>query len=574
MEAQYIILLLFYLLICLGLFKLFPKAGEAGWKAWVPFYNAVVWLKIIQRPWWWVFLLIVPGVNFLMVIIMSVQLSKAYGKRKPWDLRIAGAAPMFYIAYIGFDAKLVHTGMPDASKQPRSAAREWTDAILFAVIAATVIRTFFIEAFTIPTSSLEKSLMVGDYLFVSKMSYGAKIPNTPLSFPFAHHTLPFTTSTKSYLEWIKLPYLRIPGWGSVKNDDIVVFNYPDGDTVALKFQNQSYYQICRSNGHKSLYNRPNVQIPVGYKNGEIIYDNIGEVVARPVDKRENYIKRCVAIPGDELKIVDRKVFINGKESFVAPKMQYSYVVRTKGLVFSRKLINELDITEENDRGKEPISLGDGAFEVTLSYESLELLKKNPNVTSITELLDSAGRYVPSIFPHSPAYPWNKDNFGPLVIPKKGVTVQLDPGNIVLYDRIIDVYEGNDLKVVDGKIMINGQEASSYTFKMDYYFMMGDNRHNSADSRFWGFVPEDHIVGKAVFIWMSMKDFEHNGENGRFRISKLFSSDSKMRWSRFFTFVSDKGEISNSYLLPFLITVGGISLFFYVRNKRRRKPAGK
>jgi len=572
MQAQYVILLIIYVLICVGLFKLFAKAGEQSWKALVPFYNIIVWLKIIERPWWWLLLMIVPGVSFLMIIIMAVQTAKAFGKKERKDLFFAGLLPSIYLIYIGFDQKIVYTGIADESNKPRSVAREWTDAILFAVIAATVIRTFFIEAFTIPTSSLEKSLMVGDYLFVSKMSYGAKVPNTPLSFPFAHHTLPFTESTKSYLEWIKLPYMRLPGFGKVKNNDIVVFNYPDGDTVALKFQNQSYYQICRSNGYASLYDRPESPILIGYSDeGAPQYQKIGNVIARPEDKRENYIKRCTAIPGDEIKIVNRDLFINGKQAFVSPQMQYSYRVRTGGYIFTNKFNEKYDLTENGGR---PLVYNDGSgdYMLTLPFDKLESFKKEYNVVSVTPLIDSAGMASPDVFPHSPDYKWNKDNFGPLVVPKKGVTVQLDTVNIVLYDRIITAYEGNDLEIQGGKIMINGVEAKSYTFNMDYYFMMGDNRHNSADSRFWGFVPEDHIVGKAVFIWMSLRDKEHNGVSGTLRLSKLFGPESKLRWNRFFTFVNDKGELSRSYFIPFLVVVGGMFGFFYFRNKRREKKA--
>ncbi|MDX9771522.1 MAG: signal peptidase I [Tenuifilaceae bacterium] len=363
----------------------------------------------------------------------------------------------------------------------QTALVEWVDALIFAVVAATLIRMFFIEAYTIPTSSMEKSLLVGDYLFVSKVSYGPKLPNTPLSFPFAHHTLPLTKNTKSYLEWIKRPYKRLAGFGDIKRDDVVVFNFPEGDTVIVQHQERSYYSVVREIGRERVHRD---------------YD----IVVRPVDKRENYIKRCVAIAGDTLSISRGQVFINGQKQETIDDMQYNYIIRTNGTSINSKILDDLKIAKA-DRFFNPAG---GIYEMPLTSEAYDRIRQLNNVHSVLKHENTNPTMMTkAIFPHSPNYPWTEDNFGPLWIPKKGVTIDIDINNLPLYERIIDQYEGNLLAVKDSVIYINDEPATSYTFKMDYYFMMGDNRHNSADSRFWGFVPEDHVVGKASFIWLSL-----------------------------------------------------------------------
>jgi len=379
---------------------------------------------------------------------------------------------------------------------------EWVDAIIFAVIAATFIRMFFIEAYTIPTSSMEKSMLIGDYLFVSKTSYGPKLPNTPLSFPFVHHTMPLSKTKKSYVEWIKKPYKRIAGFGNVKNNDVVVFNFPEGDTVAVNVQNQSYYQLIRSYGRERVWQEK---------------ETFGDIIARPVDKRENYIKRCVGIPGDVLEYKNGQLFVNGKEQQHFAGMQYDNIVTTDGTGINKRTLEQMKIAEDDRH-----MVSNSQYFFPLTKENEDKMKAMKNVTSIQRTLVAAANWDRNIFPFSSKYQWNVDNFGPLEIPKKGQTVKLNMDNLPLYERIIDLYEANDLNVKDSTIYINGAIAESYTFKMDYYWMMGDNRHNSADSRYWGFVPEDHIVGKAVFIWLSM-DKDQPFYN-------------KIRWSRLFSFV--------------------------------------
>jgi signal peptidase I len=375
---------------------------------------------------------------------------------------------------------------------------EWVDAIIFAVIAATFIRLFFIEAYTIPTSSMEKSMMVGDYLFVSKTAYGPKMPNTPISFPFVHHTMPLSTTMKSFSTIIHYPYRRIAGFGKVKNDDVVVFNFPEGDTVAINMPDRSYYELVRS------YGRDKVNSDKA---------SFGDIIYRPVDKRENYIKRCIAIAGDSLKIVKGQVYVNGKPQKEIPGIQYKYLINTNGTVINASTLDKLEISQSEIEGS------DSRYILPLTAGQLKKMDALKFIQSKERALYPTDYSDPSIFPSDPKFSWNLDNFGPIWIPKKGVTINLSLSNLPLYKRIIAVYEENDLKVKDGTIFINGVPASTYTFKMDYFWMMGDNRNNSADSRYWGFVPEDHVVGKASFVWLSL--------------DKNKSFLSKIRWDRFF-----------------------------------------
>jgi signal peptidase I len=361
---------------------------------------------------------------------------------------------------------------------------EWVDAIIFAVIAASFIRLFFFEAYVIPSSSMEKSMMVGDYLFVSKIAYGPKMPNTPISFPFVHQSMPLSNGqVDSYVEWIKRPYKRIAGLGKVKNDDVVVFNFPEGDTVALKYPNQNYYELCRTYGRDRVISDKST---------------FGRIVSRPVDKKENYIKRCIGIPGDSIKIVDGDVYINGKKQKDIENKQYNYIVTTDGSLFNSKILSKYGVAKD-DQEMYP----GGQYLFPLTAKQVDQFKAIKTVVSVRKYITTEGNYDSYIFPHDPHYSWNVDNFGPLYIPKKGATVKISAENISIYKRIIGVYEGNNLEIKGNDIYINGVKSDTYTFKLNYYWMMGDNRNKSADSRYWGFVPEDHIVGKASIIWLSL-----------------------------------------------------------------------
>lgn len=504
MNLYIITFILFSFATIAGLWGIFTKAGEAGWKILVPFYNFYIWLKIIRKPLWWYIFLLIPFINVFVILLMIVEILKCF--RKNGLLEQAGGVlfPFFYLPYLAFSPAEKYFDPSTLPPVKKSAVREWTDAIIFAVIAASIIRIFFFEAYTIPTSSMEKTLLVGDYLFVSKVSFGPKVPNTPLSFPFVHHTLPLTESTKSYLEWIKLPYYRFPGLAPIKNMDVVVFNYPDGDTLSTKLQsNVSYYQLVRQYGRDFVWNNK---------------QDFGDIIARPVDKRENFIKRCIGIAGDSIQIVDRKVFINGREEQNPGQRQFKYIVRTDGSPINPRNLENLNITEPSPTDN------NGTYEITLSQSALEGIRQFSNVKSIEPEIAPKGAWDPNIFPFDSAYRWNVDNFGPIWVPKAGATVAISPSNIMLYKRIIAVFEGNDLQIRDGKIFINGKETGSYTFKMNYYWMMGDNRHNSADSRYWGFVPEDHVVGKASFVWLSLDPNK-----------TLF--DGKIRWNKLMRFVN-------------------------------------
>lgn len=496
--------LIFFILslvaVLAGLWKIFEKAGEPGWKVIVPFYNFYIWLKIIKKPLWWYIFLLIPFINVFVILIMIVEVLKCFGKFGLGAQALGVIFPFVYLPYLGFSQKEKYTHPDNRPEIKKTWVREWVDAIIFAVIAATIIRTFLIEAYTIPTPSMEKSLLVGDFLFVSKMSYGPRVPMTPLSFPFVHHTLPLTTETKSYLEWIKLKYYRFPGFGDVKRNDAVVFNYPDGDTLSVRYQsNRSYYSLVREYGRETVVNNPG---------------KFGKIISRPVDKRENYIKRCVGLPGDTLQIIDQQVYIDGKPSENPPLIQYQYLVRSNVSQLNPRLLEQLDVTDE------VYPVGNNEFIMTLTDPAAERMKKVKGIEAVIRLRDDAGKWDRETFPYSADYLWNRDNYGPLVIPAKGQTVSLTLENLPLYTRIIRNYELNELEVRGETIYINGQEANTYTFKLDYYWLMGDNRHNSADSRYWGFVPEDHIVGKAVFVWLSL-DQNKSWLDGKVRWKKLF-----------------------------------------------------
>ena len=424
--------------------------------------------------------------------------------------------PVLFDIYV---SKKVNWSFWKKRKGPNNKVIEWIDALIFAVIAVTLINIFIFQNYKIPTGSMEKTMQIGDHLFVSKLKYGPKIPNTPLSFPFAQHTMPLTTNTKSYVEWIKWPYKRLAGFTHVKNDDIVVFSFPEGDTVLVQDQASSYYLTLRRqaeyfrNNDMSLRNlaRP-LEYYINVARRQIL--NECEITVRPVDKRDNYIKRCIAIPGDTLKIVNTQVYVNGKPQQQFPKIQFRYLIQTDGSRINTRALEKLNIYKDDAH-----LLNAGKYEIPLIAANVEEIKKLGNVLSIEKRMVPQSVYDYEIFPHNDLYPWNLDNFGPLWIPKKGVTIKIDASNICFYERIITAYEGNSLKIQNGDIYINGTKTDHYTFQMDYYWMMGDNRHDSLDSRFWGFVLEDHIVGAPRFVWLSLnkeKSFPFN-----IRLNRMF-----------------------------------------------------
>jgi signal peptidase I len=435
-----------------------------------------------------------------------------------WNAWLLLGIPVIFDIYI---TKKVNWTPWKKREGVNSTVIEWIDALIFAVLAVTFINIFFFQNYKIPTGSMEKSLLIGDHLYVSKLKFGPKIPNTPLSFPFTQNTMPFATKTKSYVEWIQWPYKRLAGFHTIKNDNIVVFNFPEGDTVVTESPETSYYAHIRNTAQSLAMNDGNQKSMEFYTaSARQMLSNQYHIVSRPVDRRDNYIKRCVAIPGDTLEIRDGHIFINGKPQKEDFKVQYRYLIETDGSKINPLLLESMGIYyKKGDEFWKEEGL-ENTYSIYLTHENLEKMKSIPGIKSINNTFKPKGLYQDYIFPHDPRYQWNEDNFGPLVMPKKGVTVKIDTGNIMIYHRVINAYEGNSLEIKGTQIIINGAPATSYTFKMDYYFMIGDNRHNSADSRFWGFVPEDHVVGAPKFVWLSL--------------DKEKSFPANIRWKRLFT----------------------------------------
>ncbi len=505
----------------LGTWKLYQKAGRKSWEALVPIYNAIVLLQIINRPKWWVFLLFVPVINLLMFPIIWVETARSFGRNKTQDTWLSFLTLGLYLYTINYDEKVRY--IADRSTHPKSEVGEWVSSILFAIIAATMVHTYVMQPYTIPTSSLEKSLLVGDFLFVSKFHYGAKTPLSLIAAPMVHDTLPII-NTKSYLfndnpeeqensfiNKFQLPYFRLPGFQKIKRNDIVVFNWP-ADTVQQFFKKDRKY-------------------------------------IKPVDKKSNYVKRCVAIAGDTLEIRDGHIHINGKRSIMPEraKPQFFYEVDTQGKNLSE---NSLYNTYHVRRGEAFIS--NGKYILNMDEENATKLAKNPAIGSVKRRIQTKGK-AEAVFP-SKSLGWNKDNYGPLYIPAAGRNVELNSETLPFYTKIIEEYEHNKLEVIGTDIYINGLKSDSYTFAQDYYWMMGDNRHNSEDSRYWGFVPFDHVVGKPVFVWFSWDTY-----------GKGFD---KIRWERLFTTVHGNGPL-NSYFYHFLVL-----LALYTGIKRYKKYKAK
>lgn len=525
--------------------KFYVAADRKAWEAFIPVYNTYVLVKIADRPTYWVILYCIPVVGVVMGIIMIYELLHVFKFRKTWQTAAVMATFGLYLGYLNYQERLKYWGRDD--EYIKKNLGEGVNSIFFAVVVATVIRSTTFEAYTIPTSSMEKSLMVGDFLFVSKMHYGVRIPMTPISVPLIHNKIPFT-DLNSYSEWPQIPYLRLPSFSPVKSGDPVVFNWPaDPDHTAI-------------------------------------------------DKKENYVKRCIGTPGDSLEIVDRTVFINGNALKLPERSypKYYYYVKTDGRKFSAEwLKNNLDInflTEEEEnkfdiidqdvyngekwggvaneyiismqsRHEDAISSLEGVIEVIPIIVPRAGTKSNTALPEFLNWWNTNYLGNTTFFPNPNTghggfhYNDSWDNYGPIYIPKKGVTVNLTPKNLISYRHIIGDYEGHDLKIGnDGKILIDDVPSITYTFEKNYYWMMGDNRHTSSDSRIWGYVPEDHIVGKPVFIWMS---YDKHGEGLK-----------KIRTDRVFTTVNGEGE-RTSYFWHFIAV---IALYQVVLFFRRRKKA--
>ncbi len=522
--------------------KFITGAGHKSWEALVPFYNIYIMTKVIKRPWWWTILTILPVVGNVMIVVIFFELMHMYRIANVKNTVLGVITFGLYFGYLGFTSKLDYHDRD--LKIIRKYISEGFASIVFAVVAATLIRAYTFEAFTIPTPSMEKSMMVGDFLFVSKLQYGSRLPMTPFSLPLMHNKVPFT-EVKSFTDLVQFPNTRLPKISEVKRNDPVVFNYPMED----------YY---------------------------------------PVDKREHYVKRCLAIPGDTLQIIDRRVIINGKENELPARAdrQFQYFVRTKQYQLNPEFLkSEFDINMNSEAGDvsyfdgqylPPSPAGFHEYLVTISDSKLEAFKAQANVELVIPINSKVDhsqypedfpanlklllqKYPPlmvnsEIFPN-PAnsqqipFKWTRDNYGPIYIPKAGMSVELTPNNYHLYKRIIEVYEANEFRKDGNDFIINGERTTSYTFQQNYYWMMGDNRHNSLDSRYWGFVPEDHIVGKPVFIWMSYDKYAEG----------LFN---KIRTDRVFTTVSGDSE-RRSYFWPFAILVGlGYGINYFWKKKKK------
>ena len=492
----------------LGTWNLYQRAGRKAWEAAIPFYNSYILTKIIDRPWYFVILMFMPIIQLLIIPILWIDMIYAFNKRKSIHVLLVILTLGFYLYHLNYVQKdLKYIGAKDTHVET------WVSSILFAIIAAYLVRVFTIEPFLIPTSSMEKTLLVGDFLFVNKMSYGTRFPITALSVPLTHRKL-FLTNVKSFFNFPRFPSFKFPALESIDQNDLVVFNYPG---LGLMDPFQPFDD-----------------------------DNI--------DKKLHYVKRCVAIAGDTLDIRDNVLYINGKESKLPSnaKPQISYEVQTTNGRLNDKYLNK------NYNITDPISKIGNTAVMQLNKDNLEYVKKLHNVTNIYPLIKAKGEKEKS----SPIFPkgknWTRDNYGPLYIPKKGDAIILDSSNYEQYRRIIEKYEDNTVERKDGSFIINGKETTTYKIKQNYYFMMGDNRHNSDDSRFWGYVPEDHIVGKPVFIWMSVKNI----------------NDSWIKWhirsNRLMTLVNEKGTKKTS-LLPYIL--GLIALYFgwrfYINYKKKK-----
>ena len=519
-----------------GTWKLYVRAGRKAWEAGVPIYNAVVLMGIINRPKWWTILLFVPIVNLIMIPVVWVETARSFGFNSFKDTALTVLTGGLYLYYINYATDAPHIKGRDIN--PKSSSGEWTSSLLFAIVAATIVHTYFMQPFVIPSSSLEKTLLVGDWLFVSKFHYGARTPITTVATPMLHDTI-YGTKTKSYLTKPQLPYFRLPGFQDIERNDIVVFSWPV-DTL--------------------------VDITPGNMRGS---------VRKPIDKKSNYVKRAVGVPGDSLEVRDGYVYINGEKNDLPDRarIQFSYTIVSKELLVKRA-------QDANGNYVFPSDLMNGRYEISDIYLSgvqgdngpyvhtaqaseaaIEKLKNNSNIISIERTHYDAIENNKAIFGAKPGRASSVDNFGPIYIPEEGKTVAINPESLPYYKRIIEVYEGyemgreRDITVNGNEILMNGEPLTEYTFEQDYYWLMGDNRHNSQDARAWGYVPFNHVVGKPVFVWFS-KDANVPGLAG-------------IRWDRVFTTVGGEGPLV-SYRYWFL---GALLLYIgwsFFRKKKQPK----
>ena len=545
----------------LGTFRLYQKAGRESWEAIVPIYNAIVLMQIIRRPKWWVILLFVPIINLLMFPVIWVETLRSFGRNRSIDTALGILTFGLYIFIPNFDSKTIYD--KDRDLNSKTWFGEWISAVLFAIIAATLVHNYFIQPYIIPTGSLEKTLLIGDFLFVSKFHYGARTPTSAVSFPMVHDTIPIIKK-RSYLKKPQLPYFRLPGFQDVKRNDIVVFSWP-ADTVRKFF--------VREKG-----------------------------VQKPIDKKSNYVKRCVGIPGDSLEIVNGFVHINGEKSILPEraKTQYThYGYNSKG-VSSRKLLNAgykdftrkyriKNITQDRYNALQPYILGrlsddtnnfivitpsagippkilgdlrlsakellDAKKDLTLTIAEAKEILNTGIVDSIVRKVTITKRANTNFFPNVIPYNWNEDNFGPIFVPKAGMTVEINEITLPLYKKIIREYEKNELTKEGSSIFINGKETTNYTFQQDYYWMMGDNRHRSEDSRYWGYVPENHVVGKPVLVWFSIDGINDGIKNWR------------IRWDRIMTTVGGNGEPISFFPYVLAIFLGWQGWVYFRKQKK-------